>query len=88
MGAPVTDHAVLRWLERVQGVDIEAIRQRIWKTCEPAVKAGATCVRVDGVKYELANGKVVTVVPGHAAPGKTSRDATQRKLASENGVAG
>lgn len=81
MTAPsVTDHAVLRWLERVQRVDIEAIRQHIWETCAPAVKAGAKCIRADGVKYEFLNGKVITVVPGTAAPGKTSREISQKKI--------
>lgn len=77
---PVTDHSVLRWLERVQGVDIEAIRLHIWEICAPAIKAGATCIRADGVKYEFQNGKVITVVPGNATPGKISRETTQTKI--------
>jgi len=29
----VTDHAVLRYMERVQGFDVEAVRQHIARSC-------------------------------------------------------
>jgi hypothetical protein len=37
----VTDHAVIRWLERVQGIDPEAIREQIRAVCAEAIEAGA-----------------------------------------------
>lgn len=77
---PVTDHAVIRYLERCKGVDIEAIRLHIWKTCEGAVKTGATCIRAEGVKFEFASGTVITVTPDGAKPSKTSRAESQKKL--------
>jgi hypothetical protein len=80
MSLPVTDHAIVRYLERAKGVDIEAIRLHIWKTCEGAVKIGATCLRAEGVKFEFTNGKVITVAPDGLLPSKISRAASQRKM--------
>ena len=37
----ITDHAVIRWLERNKLVDIEAIRRDIATTLEPAFSAAA-----------------------------------------------
>jgi hypothetical protein len=59
---PVTDHAVLRYLERVCGVDIEAIRGRIHAECWEALRAGAARKTCRGVRYRIKNGRVVTVI--------------------------
>jgi hypothetical protein len=67
-------------LERCKGVDIEAIRKDIWKICEGAARSGATCLRAQGVKFEFANGTVVTVVPNNPLPGGISRERAQRKI--------
>lgn len=58
----VTDHAVLRYLERVYGVDIRALKRRIAKaTCEGR-KAGAGTQISEGVHYRLSRtGRVLTV---------------------------
>ena len=53
----VTDHAVLRWLERVEGVNIRAIRRRIHKSAKVAVKHGASGVNANGVAFTLAYGE-------------------------------
>lgn len=37
---PVTDHAVIRYLERCKGVDIEAIRQRIAESQKKLASVG------------------------------------------------
>jgi hypothetical protein len=63
----VSDHAVLRWLERCQGVDLEAVRRAIREKVREGVKAGARCVRIDGLDYVLEGTHVVTVKP---RPGK------------------
>lgn len=61
-GETVTDHAVLRYLERVYGVDVKGIRKRIALSTEVARKAGASAAISDGVKYALSpNGRVTTV---------------------------
>ena len=59
----VSDHAVLRYLERVGGFEIEALRQNIAKRCESAVNAGASSITIDGVALLIEDGVVITTVP-------------------------
>ena len=49
----VTDHAVLRWLERVEGVNVTAIRKRLERPARVAQAHGARSVRKDGVTFFL-----------------------------------
>lgn len=76
---PVSDHAVIRYLERVLMFDIEGVRKHIWQTCEPAIKVGAICLRAEGAKFEFSNGRVVTVVPDGPEPNRTSRENSQHR---------
>lgn len=66
----VTDHAVVRWLERVMGVDLEAYRVEI----RDAFRAGAASVHfteaaiyidvpAHGVHLVVRNGVITTVIP-------------------------
>lgn len=58
----VTDRAVVRYLERVYGVNVKAIKKRIASTTLEARKQGARSAISDGVRYSLApNGKVISV---------------------------
>lgn len=61
----VSDHAVLRFIERHYGVDTEALRKQIATTAYPAAKAGASNFQVDAVKFcltrDLHKTGVVTV---------------------------
>jgi hypothetical protein len=61
----VSDHAVLRYLERVGGFDIERLRRDIARRVETAVQAGACGVVVDGWSFRVKDGPhgpVVTTV--------------------------
>lgn len=58
----VSDHAVLRWLERVEGVDVGGIRRRIAMAAQNAADLGAGGVRVEGVTFKLEHGPIRTVV--------------------------
>lgn len=58
---PVTDHAVVRYLERVQGVDIDALRAEIGRIADDGLERGAAAVNHDGFRYVLAGDRVVTV---------------------------
>lgn len=58
----VSDHAVIRWLERAKGMDIAAVRREIAKVCEKGVQMGAEGVKVNGVHFRLAGNVVCTVV--------------------------
>ncbi len=57
----VSDHAVLRFMQRRHGVDIEAIRAEIRAAVETGVRYGASGVIADGVKFVLREETVVTV---------------------------
>lgn len=57
----VSDHAIVRYLERAQGLDIEALRVEIGRRVERGAELGATGVSIDGLHYVIAGGVVVTV---------------------------
>jgi hypothetical protein len=63
--APVprlSDHALLRFIERVHGIDTKVIRERILSpTVIEAIKAGASAVTVDGLKMKVVDNTIVTV---------------------------
>lgn len=62
--SPVSEHAVVRYLERVKGVDIAAVRREILGgLAGAAVKAKKSCVirRGDGAEIVIRGGYVVTV---------------------------
>lgn len=59
----VTDHALVRWMERVQGLDADALRDHILSPeLEKALKMGAKKFRAGGIEYVLGDGKIITVV--------------------------
>lgn len=78
----VTDHAVLRYLERALGFDIEGVREHIRTICAPAAAIGATCLRAEGVRFEFttSTNTVTTVVPDNAVPNATSRERARSKM--------
>lgn len=51
--AHITDHAVLRYLERRHGLDVEAVRAHLAGMTVTAVRLGAIAVTVDNVKLVL-----------------------------------
>lgn len=61
----VSDHAVVRYLERVGGFDIERLRAEIARRVEAGVKAGACGVTIDGYSYRIRvdeHGPVVSTI--------------------------
>lgn len=59
----VTDHAVLRYLERVMGVDVEAIRDGLLTPeIKQAIRLGAKSVTVQGVTFKVEGPRIVTVI--------------------------
>lgn len=60
----VSDRAVIRHLELVQGVDIEALRRRIGRKVDLAADyPGCKGVVCGGLSYKVENGVVTTVIP-------------------------
>lgn len=49
----VTDHAILRWLERVEGVDVDAIRHRIARAVRKSLAQQPEGVRFEGVTFKV-----------------------------------
>lgn len=76
---PVTDHAVVRYLERVAALDINAIRQRIHDHTHKALACGASGITSNGISYRFAGGRVVSVwvAQVHMRPLEFNKDATK-----------
>lgn len=62
----VTDHAVLRYLERVLEVDVEGLRAAIAEACER--HQGAPAVKVAGAHFILDKGVVFTCLSEGSVP--------------------
>ena len=63
----ISDHAVLRYLEREHGLDVDGVREHLGKVAQPAAELGAVAVQVERVKLILVKAgigraSVVTVV--------------------------
>lgn len=73
----VSDHAVLRFLERVRGLDVEAVRAEILTPeIAMAIKAGAVAVTIKGLRFPVKEGCIVTVLTENIA---RSRNSSARK---------
>lgn len=61
----ISDHAVLRYLERVKGVDVEAIRVEMMSPAvDTAVAIGCDTVKLgNGARLRLVGDVVQTVLP-------------------------
>lgn len=59
----LSDHALLRFLERVLKIDVKELRTRILTpTIIDAIKAGASAVTVEGVKFVVEDNVIVTTL--------------------------
>ena len=69
----ISDHAVLRYLERVKGVDIEAIRAEMMSPAvDTAAQIGCDTVKMgNGTRLKLVGDVVQTVLP---KPRRRARD--------------
>lgn len=69
MTVTVSDHALLRWLERHHGMDLQPYREELAALVEPfvAIKAKSACV-APGLYAALAGNVVTTVRPGKPVP--------------------
>jgi hypothetical protein len=64
----VTDHAVLRHLRRVQGIDVEAVRRELGFKVDEAIEAGANAVVTGGIRYVFADDQLVSCIPVKSRP--------------------
>lgn len=64
----VSDHALLRLLQRAHGVDMDALRRDVETSLERAATAaeliggGSYMIRADGLRYVVRDAIVVTVL--------------------------
>lgn len=58
----VTDHALVRYLERVHGVDIEAVRAEVAALVRPAYERGMVYFQTDDLIFALSGRHVKTVM--------------------------
>tara|TARA_R110000868_G_scaffold314417_1_gene575370 strand:- start:20442 stop:20711 length:270 start_codon:yes stop_codon:yes gene_type:complete len=61
----ITDHALVRYLERVMGLDMNGVRAEIAARVGDGVRLGASAVVSGGFKYTLDSHRVTTVMPSH-----------------------
>ena len=66
--AIVTDHALVRYLERVVGIDVEAHRREVAGLVGVAVEHGASALVHDGHRYCVSGRHVTTVKPVKGDP--------------------
>lgn len=59
----ITEHALLRWLERVHGIDVDFYREKLRAEVAPYLTVGAKRFDRAGFTYELKNGALITVRP-------------------------
>ncbi len=76
----VSDHAVLRYLERAMDLNIEVVRAHIASVCGTAAACRAVCVRAEGLRFEIADKTVTTVKPDHQLPARNSQLRSQQRL--------
>jgi hypothetical protein len=76
----VTDHAVVRYLERAMGLNVEIVREHIASVCQGPYEVGAVCVRSEGVRFEISGNAVTTVAPDRINPSNTTRERNQRVI--------
>lgn len=73
MSVDISDHAVLRFLERVKGIDMALVRQEMSsRALDTAVEIGAPCViGRNGERLVIRKGVVVTVLAKGRYAGKS-----------------
>lgn len=76
--AHVTDHAVLRHLERVQGIDVESVRRELGFKVDAAIEAGAAATVADGIRYVLVENRLISCVPVKSVPQRNGRKRRRR----------
>jgi len=59
----ISDHAILRYLERIGGVDVEGLRTKLLTPeLQSAMRSQANKYTCDGITYMLRDNTVVTIV--------------------------
>jgi hypothetical protein len=60
--ARVSDHAMVRYLERAKGFNFDRVREKLRRAAQAQIDSGAARVTIDGVELRVLDGVVMTVV--------------------------
>jgi hypothetical protein len=90
----VTDHALMRFIERVGGVDLTSFRDHIAELVRAAIAIGATQVSIDGFTYVInpTSRAVITILDESErwiepkARDRGSRDAEPRRVMDRDAI--
>ena len=85
-----SDHAVLRYIERVYGVDIEGLRRELFTPMlKEACRIGASGLVDNGIEYKIEDGVVVTVwvrkYKGKDVPGRVRENGVDEDVGYDDG---
>lgn len=58
----ISDHALVRWLERIEGQDMEGARAKILLAIGDRLETGATRIRYNGITFRADKGVLITVI--------------------------
>jgi predicted nuclease with TOPRIM domain len=59
----ITDHALLRYVERVFGIDVDAVRWEILTdSVARCIELGASTITVKGIQFRVKDRSIVTVI--------------------------
>ncbi|MGE0773541.1 MAG: hypothetical protein AB7L36_00660 [Sphingomonadaceae bacterium] len=83
----ISDHALVRWLERTGAMDLQPLREQLEESLDRAARAAVVLgverylILADGLVYVVQDGTVVTVIDddgrhGHLLTPRPERDAS------------
>lgn len=70
----ITDHALVRWLQRARGIDMEALRRGLAEQAQPFADACVKHAEVGGVWFVFDGPRLITVTPDKPALISTIRN--------------
>lgn len=73
MTVKITDHALVRWLERAHDIDMEHFRAELTKLAEPYARLKVQHVEVGGVWFVFDGPNLITVTPEKPGAGQSRR---------------
>lgn len=68
MSVYVTDHALVRYLERVHGIDMDFFRQCAATECEDVYAPGVSAARIGDHWFVFDHGRLITVLAKDQRP--------------------
>jgi hypothetical protein len=73
----ISDHAMLRWIERVRGFDLTKDRAEIQELLKLVGNDGT--LKAHGHLFEVQNGRLITITPATGSPNNTKHRAITGK---------